>query len=316
MSVYSGPRDRVSRHQTAQRFLAVLLSGALILSVQIFSRIDFFDKHVNFAAGYLNGTFSGKTATVDFLDVGQGSATLICFPDGKTLLVDTGPKSSRDTLIGYLDARGVSTLDCLVVTHQHGDHADNVEAVLDHVDVRDVVVPDAPEREMLDPKRYQKMNANIKAAGLVIRRPVQGEMLLAGEDYSVTVLSDDQQNYPALNDYSIVLKVVIGKVSFLLMADAEKTTESQLLAEGIALDCDFLQVGHHGNKNGETEAFLEAVTPLVSVISVGKNTFGQPYSSVIGRLKDAGSSVYRTDFGGTITVITDGASSRIECSVI
>jgi len=55
---------------------------------------------------------------------------------------------------------------------------------------------------------------------------------------------------------------------------------------------------------------------VVSVISVGKNTFGQPYASVIGRLKDAGSSVYRTDFGGTITVITDGESSRIECSVI
>ena len=316
MSVYSGPRDRLSRHQTAQRFLAVLLAGALIISAQIFSRIDFIDRNLNFAAGYLNGSFSGRIASVDFLDVGQGSATLICFPDGKTLLVDTGPKASKAKLIGYLDARGVSTLDCLVVTHQHGDHANNVEAVLNHVNVRQVVVPDAPEREMLDPKRYEKMNANIRAKGLEIQRPVQGEMLLAGEDYSVTVLSDDQQNYPALNDYSIVLKVVIGKVSFLLMADAEKTTESQLLSEGINLDADFLQVGHHGNKNGETEPFLEAVTPLVSVISVGKNTFGQPYSSVIDRLKDAGSSVYRTDYAGTVTVVTDGETSRIELSAI
>jgi len=294
----------------------VLLTGALVLSVQIFSRMDLADKNLDFAAGYLNGSFSSKTATVDFLDVGQGSATLICFPDGRALLVDTGPKSSRDKLIGYLDARGISTLDCLVVTHQHGDHADNVEAVLNHVNVRSVVVPDAPEREMLDPKRYERMNAHIKAKGLAIHRPEQGEVLMSGDKYSVTILSDDKQSYPALNDYSIVLKVVIGNVSFLLMADAEKTTESQLLSQGIDLDSDFLQVGHHGNMNGETEAFLEAVTPAVSMISVGKNTFGQPNSSVIGRLKDAGSSVYRTDFGGTITVITDGETSRIELSAI
>jgi len=294
----------------------VLLTGALILSAQIFSHIDSMDKNLNFAAGYLNGSFSGKTATVDFLDVGQGSSTLICFPDGKTLLIDTGPKSSRHKLLGYLDARGVLSLDCLVVTHQHGDHADNVEAVLDHVSVRRVVLPDAPKREMLDPKRYKAMDAHIKAKGLAIDRPNRGEVLMSGSDYTVTILSDDKQNYPALNDYSIVLKVVIGKVSFLLMADAEKTTETQLLSEGIDLDCDFLQAGHHGNKNGESEAFLQAVTPAVSVISVGRNPFGQPYGSVIERLKKAGSSVYRTDFGGSITVITDGETSRIECSVV
>jgi beta-lactamase superfamily II metal-dependent hydrolase len=160
------------------------------------------------------------------------------------------------------------------------------------------------------------MNAHIKAQGLAVRRPVQGEVLMSGDDYSVTILSDDNGSYPALNDYSIVLKVRIGKVSFLLMADAEKTTESQLLSEGIDLDCDYLQVGHHGNRNGETEAFLDAVTPLVSVISFGRNPFGQPFGSVIGRLKDAGSSVYRTDYGGTVTVITDGETSRIELSAI
>jgi glyoxylase-like metal-dependent hydrolase (beta-lactamase superfamily II) len=41
----------------------------------------------------------------------------------KTALVETGPKSSLDHLLGGLEAAGVERVDCIVVTHIHLDHA-------------------------------------------------------------------------------------------------------------------------------------------------------------------------------------------------
>ena len=42
------------------------------------------------------------------------------------------------------------------------------------------------------------------------------------------------------------------------------------------LDVDVLQVGHHGSNNATTQALLDAVTPNVAVINVGRWNWGSP----------------------------------------
>ena len=59
------------------------------------------------------------TATIDVLDVGQGASILIRSPEGKAALVDAGP-SNR--VVKLLKHRGVTSLDLVVVSHQHQDH--------------------------------------------------------------------------------------------------------------------------------------------------------------------------------------------------
>ena len=41
-------------------------------------------------------------------------------------------------------------------------------------------------------------------------------------------------------------------------------------------DVDVLQVGHHGSNNATTQALLDAVTPNVAVINVGRWNYGMP----------------------------------------
>ena len=63
------------------------------------------------------------------MDVGQGDAFLVTFPNGRTLMVDTGGVSIRgdfdigDRVLGpALRARGVARLDYLSFTHGDPDH--------------------------------------------------------------------------------------------------------------------------------------------------------------------------------------------------
>jgi beta-lactamase superfamily II metal-dependent hydrolase len=67
------------------------------------------------------------TLTIDVLDVGQGDAILIRSPEGKTALIDAGP--SRH-VVELLKARGITSLDLVVVSHHHQDHHGGMAAVI------------------------------------------------------------------------------------------------------------------------------------------------------------------------------------------
>lgn len=316
MSVWSIPKRKSYRPNFIYIVIACFVLFAGIFSVRLIAQDDLAPvSQTAFPAGFSKHAASDLT-TVDFLDVGQGSAALISFPDGKTLLVDSGPPSSRNTLLSYLNDRDVDTLDCFVITHQHGDHAGNVGAVLDACSVKDIVFPVVPVNLLIDPDRFEGIYKDIADHGLVIHNPYQGEVILSGDGYSVTVLSDDTGIYEALNDYSVILRVVVGDVSFLLMGDAEAATEQQLLHFGDNLHSNVLLVGHHGNRNADSIPFLTAVSPDMAVISVGENNFGQPSSAVLNRLSENDITVYRTDESGTVSIETDGYTLQVDSGII
>ena len=72
-------------------------------------------------------TTHDKTATIDFLDVGQGDAILIRSPEGKTALIDAGPSKE---IVRLIRERGVKSIDLVVVSHHHADHFGGMDAVI------------------------------------------------------------------------------------------------------------------------------------------------------------------------------------------
>jgi competence protein ComEC len=74
---------------------------------------------------------------------------------------------------------------------------------------------------------------------------------------------------------------------------------------------DVLKVAHHGSKYSSSSDFLKAVRPALAVIEVGKNSYGHPTAETLGRLKEVGAKVMRTDQDGDVVVETDGKGWRI-----
>ena len=77
---------------------------------------------------------------VHFIDVGQGDAIAIKFPNQKVMLIDSGPKISQNHLVEYmknevLASNNKLTIDYLLLTHPDGDHSGAMCAMFGQFDV-------------------------------------------------------------------------------------------------------------------------------------------------------------------------------------
>jgi competence protein ComEC len=237
------------------------------------------------------------------LDVGQGTAALV-ETASHALVYDTGPRYSETSDAGsrvlapVLRARGVRTLDGVVVSHQDADHSGGAQSLL-------AVVPATKLWSSL-PATHPLLQEAQPAAQVV--------RCLAGMAWTWDGVRFEMLHPPAAiyadeqartNDRSCVLRVVAGGATALLTGDIEARSEALLLqsAAADALHADVLLVPHHGSRTSSTTAFIAAVAPVHAVITAGyRNRFGHPRADVLARYRAGGASVIRTDEAGAVVV--------------
>lgn len=225
------------------------------------------------------------------IDVGQGDAIALAFPDG-WWLVDAGPRTqSADAglraVLPFLRRCGVRRLERLVLTHDDADHTGGATAVREGVPViatlAAVSVPGAPGPG-------GRFAARRVAAGDTLRRAP-----------AVAVLWPPR-GVPARGDNaaSVVLAIGDNASLALLTADADSTVEAAV-ASRVAGPIAVLKVGHHGSASSSGIAFLRRVRPRIAVISCGvHDPFGHPHPAALVRLRASGAVLRRTDRTGTV----------------
>ena len=242
---------------------------------------------------------------VHFIDVGQGDAILVQV-NSKNLLIDSGPRDSKDKLATYLKSLNISQFDYILATHPHEDHIGNMSYVLDNFKVLNFYAPKVDHST----KTFEKMVESIVKKDLKIKvLKANVNSIDLGENTLVEVFSPISDKYEELNNYSPIIKVSYGNTSFLFTGDAEQLAEEEVLNTGANLKSDVLKIGHHGSTTSTSQKFFDTVNPSITVIPVGKdNTYGHPKPKILSRIKDT--QVYRTDIDCNIVITSDGISLK------
>jgi competence protein ComEC len=251
--------------------------------------------------------------TAHFIDIGQGQSVLLEFPCG-AVLIDAGAQdaAARTRLVAYLNkffARRADlhrTINTILITHDHIDHDSALRAVIENFTVEHYVDnglmtgPGAPNPTWL----RNEVSSGARHVGIeeVLDSEVEAVADKSGFtnnaidpidcgtiDPEIHVLQGQIAPNPGwaasafdnLNNHSLVTRVDFNGASFLFMGDLEDQGIDLLLnyytgAARKALDVDVLQVGHHGSNNATTQELLDAVTPRIAVINVGKWNYGKP----------------------------------------
>jgi competence protein ComEC len=252
---------------------------------------------------------------ITLLDVGQGEAIFLEFPEKRRMLVDTGGVAGDRFDIGarvvapFLLHEWVGRLDVLVLTHGQADHIAGAPSVLRSFSVGEVwsAYPHSPSFTLLwvqEYLRHRRIPHRIVSADSPLIRWGGATIQVL---HPAAWMSHDGQGRPVRpprpNDGSLVLRVGIGDQAALLTGDIEREGETALLRRPTAIRAQVLKVPHHGSRTSSAPEFLGAVRPEVALVSVGyRNRFHHPHPDVVERYDALGVRVMRTDLDGAITV--------------
>lgn len=251
-------------------------------------------------------TFRDKSVEVTFIDVGQGDSIFIRTDNNKTILIDGGGIPSgnsetfdigRDIIKPFLYAKGVRSIDIMVLTHFDIDHVQGLLSLMDEMPVGMILygMPDGSNlyKQMVNIAKNRKIK--------VARIGREDKFYIGNVLFEVLHPSKENINYTS-NDSSVVIRMTYGQAAFLFTGDLEHLGEKEVLTSYNDIQADVLKLGHHGSRTSTSKEFLDAVNPKFAVISVGKdNNFNHPSLEILNLLKNKSIKVLRTDIQGGIT---------------
>ncbi len=216
---------------------------------------------------------------VVFLDVGQGSSTLIRFPGGKNALIDGGGATSSKFNIGesiiarYLWHRGIIHLDNIVITHPDADHYNGIPFLLRrfHPDILWV------NGESGHDQKYDDLIELAHKLGIEVKSPTDNEILMKAEELTLLNIGNPflSDKFSAglsaeSNDQSLILQIKGNGLSCLIAGDISTRVEHELILNKTDLKSSILLSPHHGSKTSNSEEFIAAVNPKQIIVSAGR----------------------------------------------
>lgn len=220
------------------------------------------------------------------LDVGQGQAFLLRTRE-HVLLYDAGPSRANVDLgdrvvLPALRKLGVPSLDMMLISHAHADHAGGALAVQRGLPVRRVIAGepwDVPEALRAGPC-------------------ISGESW-EWDDVRFSLWQWDQAGDS--NQHSCVLRVEASGETLLLAGDIDRDAENAWLDSPQRGPVHWLQAPHHGSRTSSSSRFLRALSPRGAFITRGlHNGFGHPSPLVMARFAMLGIRPYDSALLGAV----------------
>ena len=257
--------------------------------------------------------------TVSFLDVGQGTASLLRLPNGRNVLIDGGGYGSERFNVGqsvigpYLWRQRIWRIDDIIVTHPHQDHYNGLPFIHKHFRPRRLFINSDPGEE----STYHHFLDQVRRHGTFVQQTAAGDILYQDEQLRLQCLGmdgllDDNLSW-STNDRSLVFMLQYGERRFLFPGDIGVRSEERLLSRTRPLSADVLLAPHHGSLTSGSEDFIAGVSPALIVVSSGLARQGiLPAPARLDQWNRQGIPILITVHAGTITSTTDGRALHIK----
>lgn len=287
-------------------FILGIISSCYIYTMH---NTDYKNKNIQ----YLKSVFSDKIINnsvvdgnnilkVSYIDVKQGDATFIEFPNGKVMLIDAGKKDQGINVINYIKNLGYNKIDYVVGTHPDSDHIGGLQQVIENFEIGSIYMP----KKSSNTKTYLNLLKSIKNKNLNIITAKKDVVIL---ENPLTKIIAPVKDYKDSNDSSAVIKIIYHDRSFLFMGDASVKSESDI----DDVSADVVKIGHHGSKTSSSINFIKRTRAKYAIVSVGKNNmYHHPNEQVLNNWTKYGAEILRTDEKGNIIIVTDGYNIEVQ----
>jgi len=317
-----------------KRFLAVVaLAVAATFSAPVFA-----EENVPVDPNPRTGKL--KLTCLEIPDYGRGAglAVVIQTPGGKTFLYDTGSgyptkdgkgwageyNAGRDAILPFLKAKGISSIDGVLMSHGHYDHFGGLMWLVDHVTIPKLIdsgysFAGGHSSELA---AYERLRDRFKKVSGAYLEAHSGDMLDLDPALKVEVLYPPREFFQANtsrtqkndtpehflpNANSLGIRITHGDVVFLLPGDVQVTEQVDLVIPNVApekLRCNILVAPAHGID--ASPEFAKATSPEVTIASAsGRYAKWSATPKVYGKL---GSRVFVTGTHGRVGIVSDGKS--------
>ncbi len=266
---------------------------------------------------------------VVFINVNKatiGDSTLITYPDGYTVLVDAGVEGEGiNTIIPFLKARGINTINRFVISHMHADHFGGLMEMLKSPEIKFEEIWWSPiphdlylkyEKQYIQEREgfVPHFDEFMKTSSIRLVQPKVGQYEVKG-DVSLRVLDTAMPRIPVvnyINNNNIVLQFRYKSFTALLAGDQGFEEETRVMRRFSSVRSTLYKLSHHAGAGSNGQRWMRQVTPEIAVAPMPAWLSPDPrgvdgykrYSPYIGKF-------YRTWQHGNIEVVSDGSSYKV-----
>lgn len=227
-----------------------------------------------------------------FWDVQHGSSTYIETPKRKTIIQDLGTGSYKDDdmtfspLLWMKDKYGIRNLDCVIITHPHKDHIDDI-LNLDQFNIHKVLYPSkvnienimkknetCPINEEIYKKYLDITDDFLYPIECFLKDFIHSDPLSSEENGGVKIqLFEPKLSHANINEDSLVTIISYAGRKIILPGDNGETSIKKLLENNSfkdsIQDADILLAPHHGRESGFYHGWFNYFRPKLTIISDG-----------------------------------------------
>ncbi|MBR3870871.1 MAG: MBL fold metallo-hydrolase [Clostridia bacterium] len=222
----------------------------------------------------------------------SGDIIYITFPNGQNMLVDTGVHINYVTCIATLKELGVTKLDYVLLTHEHGDHIGAIRKLASTFPIDTFIL------QKLDSTDWKIREAITTNNSDVVYMERYDSMMIGEVELYALNPSD---SLTGVNPSSMATVLTFGDSKVLLGADTYEETEKNWLADKIVAekikDCNLLKLGHHGYFTSNYYKYIDHVNPD-KIVMTNMNEYGVCVSVMEYQLMHI-NGINRNDFSVT-----------------